>query len=81
MGSRRRGSRDSLDQVAEDLWDQEPVGDCLFEVDPGSRYVDPQPSERCGEETLPGCDFCTNHQQYEPEPEDDRFDDHLNQEH
>lgn len=34
---------------------------CWHETHPGSRYVDPEPPTRCGEDAVPGTDYCTAH--------------------
>ena len=40
---------------------RDPLAYCQHETHPGSRYVDPEPPTLCGEDVIPGTDYCTAH--------------------
>ena len=40
---------------------RDPLAYCQHETHPGSRYVDPEPPTLCGEDAIPGTDYCTAH--------------------
>ena len=40
---------------------RDPLAYCQHETHPGSRYIDPEPPTLCGEDAIPGTDYCTAH--------------------